>query len=129
MKKLTKTLITVMLASTALSLTACGGSDKEETSTTAAETKRAISSDELWGTWKGTDGEPSTLTLGMGGSYNDNADFAHIIGTYVFDEVINTLTVYESEYGMTFTYSVDLNDGVLTIQTGGGKPRKFVKQS
>ena len=112
-----------------LCLAACGGHDDEETTTeTEAQSLQPFNRDDLVGTWKGTQGEPSTLTLGKNGSYRDVADFASIIGSYIVDPALRTITVNESEYGRVFVYHFELSDNELTIQTNGGLPRHFVKE-
>ena len=45
----------------------------------------------------------------------------------LIDTVSNTVTVNESEYGMSFTYDCTLEGNVLTLQVDGGNPRKFCK--
>jgi hypothetical protein len=51
-----------------------------------------------------------------------------MVGTYKVDSTAGTLTVNESEYGMVFTYSVELSGNDLTLQLDGGLPRTFTKK-
>ena len=123
MKRIVKVLSVVITVMMVLCMTACGNKEEEQ-----AEEAVHASADELVGKWKGTGGEISILTLGSDGSYKDVAGDLSIIGTYTVDSTAGTLTVYEKEYGMVFTYSYDLTDDTLTLQLSGGNPRTFVKK-
>lgn len=125
MKKLKRGLIITLLMLMTLSFSACGS--KEEDNDQASQ-RPQINADELIGKWKGTGGEVSTLTLGKDGSYKDDAGDVSVIGTYSFDQASGTMTVNESEYGLVFSYSVDLSENKLTLQMNGGNPRTFTKQ-
>ena len=129
MKKFLKVIPAVLVLSIGLTTVACGA--KVDTDPAAGEeqtvTSDPISEDILAGTWKGVDGELSTLTLGKNGSYVDDAGELYMSGSYTLDTVSYTMTVNESEYGMTFVYNVTLEGKVLTLQVDGGLPRKFCK--
>ena len=128
MKKFIKVISAALLLSIGLSTFACGPKAEEPEEVEEAVASDPISEDILAGTWKGFDGEISTLTLGKNGSYNDDAgDGMYIKGSYTLDTVSNTMTVNESEYGMTFVYNVTLDGKILTLQIDGGLPRKFCK--
>ncbi|MCR5740096.1 MAG: hypothetical protein K6G43_09805 [Lachnospiraceae bacterium] len=122
---MSKKLIAVVLLMFALCLTACG--DSTDTTAQADSTEQTSAAD-LAGTWKGTAGEISILTLGSNGSYMDDAGDVYIKGTYTVNTSDRTITVNESEYGLVFVYSYELADDTLTIQTNGGLPRKFIRQ-
>ena len=125
MKKMKRGLIITLLMLMTLSYIACGKKEEDNEQTSQ---KTQINADELIGKWKGTGGEVSTLTLGKNGSYKDDAGDVSIIGTYSFDQASGTMTVKESEYGMVFSYSVELSENKLTLQMNGGNPRTFTKQ-
>ena len=122
---MSKKLIGLVLLMFALCLAACG--DSTDTTAQADSTEQTSAAD-LVGTWKGTAGEISTLTLGSNGSYMDDAGDVYIKGTYTVNTSDRTITVNESEYGLVFVYSYELADDTLTIQTNGGLPRKFIRQ-
>lgn len=132
MKKTTKILSITLLLVLAVSLTACVKPDGPNTNSGSGSTEQAAASDpikaaDLIGTWKGTDGEPSTMTFYKDANYLDDAGMAKIEGTYSVDEALQTITVYEKDYGMTFTYHMKMEGEKLVIQLDGGLPRKFVK--
>lgn len=114
----------MLLASTA----ACS-KDTEEVQTTAAQTEaESFSVENLYGTWKGTDGEISTLTLDKSGKYLDDAgDGLYIAGTFIVNEAAMTMTVDETDFGMVIVYHITYTGDTLTLQMDGGLPRKFVK--
>lgn len=122
---MSKKFITLILLMFVLCLTACGDSTDTDTQ---ADTAEQASAADLVGTWKGTAGEISTLTLGSNGSYMDDAGDVYVNGTYTVNTSEKTITVNESEYGLVFVYSYELADNTLTIQMNGGLPRKFIKQ-
>ncbi len=122
---MSKKFITVVFLMFVLCLAACGKSSDAGTQTESASQTSAA---DLVGTWKGTDGEISTLTLGSSGSYRDDAGDVYVSGTYSVNTAEKTITVNESEYGLVFVYSYELVDNTLTIQMNGGLPRKFIKQ-
>lgn len=106
---------------------ACG-SKESQAQTSEQSAGEAASAEDLYGTWKGINGEISTLSLAKNGSYMDNAgDGLYISGTYTVDEAAQTLTVNESEYGMVFVYHYSLSNNQLTLQLDGGKARNFAK--
>ena len=129
MKKFLKVLSAVLVLSIGLTTVACGTkADADDVVEEDTVTSDPISEDILAGTWKGVDGEPSTLTLTKTGGYDDNAgDGLYIRGSYTVDAISNTMTVNESDYGMTIKYNVTLEGKVLTLQMDGGLPRKFCK--
>ena len=120
-----KVFLPVMFLLFGMTAFACG--PKEEEAEEVTENVTPINADDLVGTWKGVNGEISTLTLGKNGTYLDDAGDLSISGTYTVDTVSNTMTVNESEYGMVFTYSCTLDGNVLTLQLDGGKARTFCK--
>lgn len=122
---MSKKFITLILLMFVLCLTVCGDSTDTDTQ---ADTAEQTSAADLVGTWKGTAGEISTLTLGSNGSYMDDAGDVYVNGTYTVNTSEKTITVNESEYGLVFVYSYELADNTLTIQMNGGLPRKFIKQ-
>ena len=122
---MSKKFITLILLMFVLCLAACGDSTDTDTQ---ADTAEQTSAADLVGTWKGTAGEISTLTLGSNGSYMDDAGDVYVKGTYTVNTSEKTITVNESEYGLVFVYSYELADNTLTIQMNGGLPRKFIKQ-
>ena len=127
MNKFVKVLFASLLLPVALSVLACGKTEVPEEESTG--TVQIIKAEDLVGTWKGTGDEISTVTFGANGSYLDDAgDGLYIKGTYRLDIIDDTITVYESEYGMTFTYDVTLSGDELTLQLSGGKPRTFIRQ-
>lgn len=126
MKKLIKVFLPVLLLAVGMTTAfACGTKAEEEEA--SVENTTSINADDLLGTWKGVEGEISTLTFANNGTFSDDAGDIYMSGTYSVDTVSNTITVNESEYGMTFVYNCTLEGNVLTIQVDGGKPRKFCK--
>ena len=126
MKKTARVISVAMILLIALSLAACGKSAKNEEADAVVATD-PIKVEDLYGTWKGVSGEISTVSFSKDGSYRDDAGDIYIAGTYTFNEADQTVTVYESEYGMVFTYSAVLSGNQLTLQIDGGLPRNFVK--
>lgn len=122
---MSKKLITVVMLMFVLCLAACGDRDD---SSDQQDSAVQVSAADLAGTWKGTDGEISTLTLGSNGSYMDDAGDAYISGTYTVNASEGTITVNEDEYGLVFVYSYELAGDTLTLQMSGGLPRKFIRQ-
>ena len=122
---MSKKFITLILLMFVLCLAACGDTTDTDAQSDSAEQTSAA---DLVGTWKGTAGEISTLTLGSNGSYMDDAGDVYVKGTYTVNTSEKTITVNESEYGLVFVYSYELADNTLTIQMNGGLPRKFIKQ-
>lgn len=115
-----------MLMLVVLSALACG--KKEDTAPASESAVAASSVEDLWGTWKGIDGEISTVSFAKSGAYRDDAgDGLYVAGTYKVDEAAQTIIVNESEYGMVFEYHFTIDGNVLTMQLDGGKARKFVK--
>ncbi len=128
MKKFLRVLSVVLFLALGLSAFACSPKEEEEETEAVSEVESdPISMDILAGTYKGVNGEISTLTLGKNGSYVDDAGELYMSGTYTVDSVSYTMTVNESEYGMTFVYHVTLNGKVLTLQLDGGNERQFCK--
>ena len=125
MRKLVKVFLPVLLLAFGMTIFACGPKAEEEE--VSVENTTPINADDLIGTWKGIEGEISTLTFAGNGSFSDDAGDISMSGTYTVDEISNIITVNESEYGMTFKYDCTLEGKVLTIQVSGGKPRKFCK--
>lgn len=118
----------VIVALLALTLSCAGACGKKDAADTKVSQSAPVNSADLVGTWKGTGDEISTLTLGSDGSYKDDAGDLYMVGTYKVDSAAGTLTVNESEYGMVFTYSVELSGNDLTLQLDGGLPRTFTKK-
>ena len=126
MKKAVRIVLVAMLLLFAMSAVACG---KKEETAPASEQTEAASAEDLFGTWKGIDGEISTVSFAKSGAYRDDAgDGLYVAGTYKVDEAAQTILVNESEYGMVFEYHFSISNNVLTMQLDGGKARKFVKQ-
>lgn len=126
MKKFSRTLLICLVSAIfALSLTACGGDKKDTEESTTAAALRGGKIEDLYGTWKGTQG--GTFTFSEDGTCLDQYDSIKIEGTYSVDEILGTISVTDSETGMTFTYSYVIDGNSLTIQMGGGLPRKFTK--
>ena len=125
MRKLVKVFLPALLLAVGMTTFACGTKAEEEE--VSIENATPINEDDLIGTWKGVEGEISTLTFSKSGSFKDDAGDISMSGTYFVDTVSNTVTVNESEYGMSFTYDCTLEGNVLTLQVNGGNPRKFCK--
>ena len=126
MKKTVRIIAIAMLMLVVLSALACG--KKEDTAPASESAVAASSVEDLWGTWKGIDGEISTVSFAKSGAYRDDAgDGLYVAGTYKVDEAAQTIIVNESEYGMVFEYHFTIDGNVLTMQLDGGKARKFVK--
>lgn len=107
-----------------LSAVAC--SKKAETVQTEGFT--GGSAQTLLGSWKGVEGEISTVSFTNDGKYMDNAgDGLYINGTYSVNEGAKTITVNEEEYGMVFVYNYSVSENSLTLQLDGGKARKFTR--
>ena len=113
----------------AVCLTACGNKAGNSSTADAEQTAaEKATKEDLYGTWKGTEGEISTVSFSKDGNYKDDAgDNLYIIGTYTVDEDAQTITVNESEYGMVFVYDFQISGNKLTIQMDGGLPRHFLK--
>ena len=127
MKKTAKTIVSVsLLLLIVLCLAACG---KKEEASEAAPAGGNVTKEDLYGTWRGINGEISTVTFAKDGTYSDNAgDGLRIDGKYTVDEAAGTITVYEKEYGMVFEYYANIDGNQLTLQLNGGKARNFAKQ-
>ena len=125
MKRTVKMISITMLLIIVLSAVACG---KKAEPVQTSEPAGTATAEDLWGTWKGTGGEISTVSFAKDGSYRDDAgDGLYISGTYTVNEDAQTITVNEDEYGMVFVYNFSVSDNTLSLQMDGGKERRFVR--
>ena len=124
MKKTARVFSVALILLLVLGLAAC---NKKAAAEEEANTN-PVTLNDLYGSWKGINGEISTVSFSKDGDYMDNAgDGLYVSGTYSFNEADQTVTVYEKEYGMVFVYSVTLSGNQLTLQMDGGLPRTFAK--
>ena len=127
MKKTAKIITTTLLLLFVASALACGKKTASEPAAAVATTP--AKAEDLYGTWKGTGHEISTVSFAKTGAYRDDAgDGLYVSGTYTVDEASQTITVNEEEYGMTFVYDFTVDGNKLTLQMNGGNLRTFVKQ-
>lgn len=123
-------LITLTLLILAISVTACG-SKAGNTAAGAEETEGVkVTKEDLYGTWRGIGTESgTTLSFSKDGNCRDQNGDLVVAGPYSVNEDAQTLTVTDTEIGMSFTYSMSMSEnGQLTIQVNGGRPRNFAKQ-
>ena len=126
MKKSLRVFLAAILLPVAFCAMACGKTEAVEE--VPEENAESIKAEDLVGTWKGVGEEISTVTFGANGSYRDDAGGSlYVDGTYFVDEINNTVTVKESEYGLVFVYDVELAGDYLTLQVNGGKSRIFIR--
>ena len=126
MKKSVKIFFAALLLPLVLGVLACGKTEVPEEETHEAFTP--LNAEDLYGTWKGTGNEISTVSFGQNGYYLDDAGDISMEGTYFVDTIEHEVIVTEKEYGMTFTYHVDLSGDNLTLQVDGGLPRTFIRK-
>ena len=123
-------LITLTLLILAISVTACGNKTENAAAGTEDAATVKVTKEDLYGTWHGIGTETgTTLSFTKDGNCRDQNGDLVVAGPYSVNEDAQTLTVTDTEIGMSFTYSMSMSEnGQLTIQVNGGRPRNFAKQ-